>query len=370
MTIAIEALFVVQTAADILNVGLDLAKAVGLPVTSWRAGDPTRTAYRYLATVLATLEKGNSSYIKSGFLSTADDDDYLTLSASDVYGVDRVESTSSTPTVTVHNGGGGFYNPEAGDLTFKASSSGATFHCTSGGSLLPGESLTLDLVADVGGSDSTVAVDEVDTLVTTLLGVTVTSSTASVGLDRQDGDSLKQDCRDTRGALSSNGPPDAYEFVVRQSKLTGVSTITKSKSTHDSTTGHVTVYCGGPDGAVDSPSVAAAQTAIETWSTPLCMTPTAVSCTADATAISATISAEDIDTGALARMIAALDAFFLKLPIAGVGGATLRRSALQGEIYKALGIQNAAVTVITPAADATYLEGHVPVRGTTIIVEV
>jgi hypothetical protein len=54
------ALLVVNTAATLYDRGLAIARVLGLPVTSWRTGDPTRSLYKYLATVLASQEEQNA----------------------------------------------------------------------------------------------------------------------------------------------------------------------------------------------------------------------------------------------------------------------------------------------------------------------
>ena len=144
---SVTTLFTVETAAKIFSTGLELASALGLPVTSWRAGDPTRSYYKFVAQKLAALDGVSGEYIKAGFLSTATKK-WLTVLAFEVYNVTRGEATYANPTVTVTNTGGGHYEVEAGDLTFKNSITGKTYHNTSGGTLSSGTTLTFDLVAD------------------------------------------------------------------------------------------------------------------------------------------------------------------------------------------------------------------------------
>jgi len=43
MSIAFSQLIQRRTFDEIVNIGLEIAQSVGLPVTSWRAGDPTRS---------------------------------------------------------------------------------------------------------------------------------------------------------------------------------------------------------------------------------------------------------------------------------------------------------------------------------------
>lgn len=371
MTIDINALFVLETAASLLRKGLDLAQAVGLPVTSWRPGDPTLAIYKHLATQLGARDQQNVDFIKAGFLSTATGD-WLPVVSSEVYGIDQVEATPSTPTVTLHNGAGGFFPIGPGDLTMKSSTSGATFHNTDDHSstdiLSAGRTVTFALVADEPGSGGTVALDEVDSLVTTLLGVTVVSSTASIGVDVQDETSLKQDCADTLGALSPDGPPDAYEYVARRSELTGVLTVTRSASVADSGLGTVTLYVAGPNGAVDGASVTAVQNAIEIWATPLCITPTTISASNLVVNIVATVSGDDVPADFEAVLTAALSSYMATLKIAKGAGLKVSHSKLEAQFYKTLALDD--VVLSTPAADVPYFEGQVPVIGTVSITEV
>jgi hypothetical protein len=237
--------------------------------------------------------------------------------------------------------------------------------------LVPGASVTLSLIADVDGSAGTVAVNEIDAFVTTALGVTITGSTAAIGLDKQDGPSVKQACRDSRGALSSAGPPDAYQSVATSPKLTGVTTITRAKSTDSSGLGLITIYVAGPNGGVDGASVTAAQDAIEIWADPLGMAPTVVSATEDTIAVTATISGDDVPADFLATITLALQTYFASLPIAGTSGGTVDKYLLAAVIPNALKpLVLSGMTLTLPAANVAYLEGHVPKLGAVTVTEV
>jgi hypothetical protein len=359
MTISVLSLFTAETADRILAYGLDLARVVGLPVTSWRSGDPTRSLYKYLATVLASLEGVYAEYIRAGFLSSASDD-WLTVLAWEVYGVERIEATYATGEITLNNGGGGFYPVDPGDLTFRASSTGKTFHNTTSGTLSAGATVVITFEADEAGSDSSVADDEIDELVTTLLGVTIASSDAAVANDEQDDDALKEQCRSTLGALSPDGPPDAYEYVVRNPDLTGTTEITRASTAHDATDGTVTVYVASPTGTVTSPSVAAAQDAVEIWATPLCITPTVVSVTTVSVNVTAEISGDDIPLDFEAQITDALGVFFASVPVDGSGVSVSRISKLIHDTIPEV----TSVTITAPAGNVALAVGQAPVVGT------
>lgn len=365
MTISVQALFTPETAANILNLGLDIARLVGLPVTTWRSGDPTRSLYKYLATVLAGLEGIYGDYIRAGFLSSATGE-WLTVLAWEVYGVERTEATFATGTITLTNGGGGFYPVDSsGDLTFKAGSTEKTFHSTSTGTLSAGSTVVFEFEADEAGSDSSVALNEIDELVTTLLGVTIVTSSAAVAVDEQSDEALREQCRSTLGALSPDGPPDAYEYVVRNPALTGVTEITRASTDHDSTTGEVTVFVGSPSGTVSGASITAAQDAIEIWATPLCVTPTVQNVTPVQIHVTATITGSDIPAGADDLIEAALGVLFSSV---NPDGATVARSRIDKLIHDTIP-QVVSVTITVPAADITLVIGEVPVTGTIVIAE-
>lgn len=370
-------LFTVDTAASLLDFGLDVAQAVGLPVTSWRAGDPTRSTFEFLADALATRDQITVDFAKSAFLSTVEDNDFADLHALDVYGVDRIQATNSTPTVTLFNAGGGIFPVEAGSHTFKCSATGATFHVTGvlaptpgpSGVLFPGQSMTLSLVSDDAGSSATVTDGEIDQIVTTMLGVEITASTSSIALNKQDLESLKQDCRDTRGALSPDGPPDAYEFVARQEALTGSSVVTRSRSTNDSDTLEVTVYIAGADGDVDMTTVTQVQAAIEIWATPLCVRPTVLSATNTPINIVAAVTGPDVPADFIAQCTDAIRRYLNTLPIADESGGIVYIDPLRA-VFHTLPFKLTNVVHTIPAADIPYDPGHVPVLGAVLIIEV
>jgi hypothetical protein len=358
--IDITLLFVVATQAQLYARALEVASALGLSVTSWRAGDPTRSLYYYLAEVLSTLETIVSEYIKSGFLSTATGK-WLTILASELYGVERELATYATPTVTLVNGGGGFYPLEVGDLTVKCSATGKTFHNTDAFTLSAGTTHTFSLIADEAGSDSAVGEDEIDEFVTTLLGVTISGSGEATARDEQSDDSLKDQCRASLGALSPNGPADAYEYVVRNSALTGSSEITRAKTAADSDTGDVTVYVAGVNGAVSGGAITLAQAAVLRWATPLCVTPTVVNGANVEVDFEAEVEAkvgEDLPFGWEAVLAGAVQTYLEEVDFNG----SITLSKLDQVAHDALPAAK-KITWVEPAADVELALNEVPLPG-------
>lgn len=281
MAISLAALIVQETKARIYQRALALAASLSVPVTSWRAGDPTRSSYHLVSELLEVLEAVVAPYIRAGFLDYATGD-WLVLHADQAYGYTADEATYASTTVTLTNGGGGFYpDIAAGDLTFRSSVTEKTYRNTSGGTLAsgPGTTLDVDVVADEAGEASSAGAGEIDEMVTTLLGVTCTNATAAVGTDAEEEESIRQGCRDKLGSLSPNGPRDAYAYVARASELTGTTGINRVRVLADADTGDVTVYLAGPSGPVSGADRTAAEEAIVEWALPWCVTPTVASAT-------------------------------------------------------------------------------------------
>lgn len=379
MTINVLSLFRVQSIATIFDFGLQVANALGLQTTTWQTGDPTRSFYMYLAEVLNSLEGVVSEYIKAGFLSTAEGD-WLEVLSVEVFGVTPRAATFGTPTITLTNTGGGFYVLDAGDLTVKNTTTGATYHSTSGplspttllpiGPLSAGVTALFQLTADEAGSDSNAAADEIDALVTTFLGVVIVSSTASIGQDEQSEADIKTQCRSTLGALSPNGPRDAFEYVARNPDLTGVVEVTRARSTNDSTTGAVTVYIASASGAVSGPSITAVQAAEEQWATPLCLTPTVVSATAVPVNITANVLGTDIPGDFAAKAGAALADVFRELPIADADGFALDPTTITTAIRNVVPQITGFTPGYIPGSALNFTAGQVPTLGVVTLTDV
>lgn len=385
MSLSVLGLFTAETATRIFNVGLDLAKIVGLPVTSWRTGDPTKALYKYVATKLASVDLTVANLARSAVLSVltqaaaAGDAGalaWLKVVALEQFGIEAQEATFAASAagfgVTLTNGGGGNYPIDPGDLTFKSSSTGKTYHNTTGGTLAPGPGTTilLEFVADEAGSDSTVAPDEIDEMVTTRLGVTITASAAAVGLDEESPDSIYQQCKDSLGALSPNGPLDAYRYVARNSDLTGITSVTRAEAI-DNEDGTVTIYIANASGSATGDEVTAVQSAIDTWATPNCVTAiveSAVGVTINTVATVAyggSLSDEDLETAIANKISTELAALRIGGALLVGGDKGVARDLIIAAIRSVTGVT--AVSLVTPAADTLLDLDEVSVPGTCAI---
>lgn len=353
-------------AATFLDRMLQLAALVGLPTETWRAGDPTRTLFVADADALDNLDSLRYDIAKSNFLSTAEGD-WLTVRASDVYNVTRAEATYSTPSIDLENAGGGLFEIDVGGLVCSSSTTGATFVNQEVVTIEPGPAFTLAdvlMVAQRAGSDGTVSLDDIDTIVSpTLTGVTITGSTASTGSDAQSDTGVRTDCLATLGALSPAGPADAYEYVARNEDLTGVAGITRAFADGDSSDGTVTVYIATDAAGVSGPTVTAVQAAIDEWAQPLCTDATVVSGSPQTVAWALTgagiIGQEDL-------IESALDTYLLGVDFAGVVALSDAYGAIVAAFVAAQTVPG-AFTITSPAADLTLTTGRFPVRGAVVI---
>jgi phage-related baseplate assembly protein len=268
ITLDLATLFVAKTAAQILDASLEFATFLGLPVTSWRTGDPTKTQFEAQAEHLAILDQNLAEYVKGGYLDTAEGV-WLTIYAEQAYGVTRGAASVASAELTLTNSGAGVYSWDANDLTFTNPTTGKTYKNTEAVSLSGvGATATFAFAAEEAGSASTTGADTLE-LLTSVLGVTVTSNEAAIGIDEQSDSELRTACRESLAALSPNGPADAYRFVATNSELTGASTANKVAVYADDPTGLVTVYVSNYADQVSAPDLVLVEDALRLLCLPL-----------------------------------------------------------------------------------------------------
>jgi phage-related baseplate assembly protein len=372
---SLASLLVQQTQAAIYAAALSIATTLGLPVTSWQPGDPTRSLFFIESTFLQTLENIVVGYIQSGFLDYASGQ-WLQILAWEVYGVEVPQATYAETQIVLTNSGGGVYEIAPGDLVVSSSASGATYTNTTGGTITgvgtAGATLTLTVVADQAGSASTASATAINTMVTTYGGVTCSNPAAAIGTDAQDDATTRQQCRNKLGSLSPNGPAAAYAYVALNQTLTGIQTVTRARVYPDSETGDVQVYVAGPSGAVASGDVTAVQNAINTWATPLCITPTVTSANPVTVAVTYTLwiyqSVNQTTSQIEAAVQTVLENLFASRPIGGdiIPPATtgsLDASLIESTIL-AVFPQGFKLTLSLPSADVALGNGDVAELGT------
>lgn len=378
-TPSLATLLVRESKEAIYRTALNIATIVGVDTSSWRAGDPTRSLYHLESEILSKLEDVVVGFIQSDYLDLATGM-WLKLLAKQKFNVDVPDATYATTDIVLTNNGGGIYDYDPLDIQFASRLTGKTYHNTTGGNL-PRYSgvgdkptLTLTIEADEPGSDSSAVADEIVIMTNGDLGVTCTNPTAAVGLDEQDEDTTRQQCRDKLGSLSPNGPRDAYSYVAKNKDLTTVANITRTRAIGDSDTGDLYLYVAGPSGTVSAPDLALIELAILKWATPLCITPHV----AAAVAIEVDIEYElwlykSVNATELEVLLAvetALEKLFAKEAIGGdvippSPTGRLFKSHIEGAILGTFE-ETFRVIITTPSGDTALTINEVPVLGSVI----
>lgn len=364
-------LIVEETKAQIYAFALTVAQGLSLDTTTWRAGDPTRSLYWVLAEKLEAWEGVTADFIKAAFLDYATGD-MLVIHAYQQFGYVADPATAASCTVLLTNTGGGQFTIDVDDLTAKNTATGKTYRNTTGGTLDPSGTLSLTFVADEVGSASNSAVGEIDDLVTTLLGVVVSNTTAAVGTDAESEASIRDGCRAKLDSLSPNGAAGAYAYVATNSALTGDTETTRVRVYGDSDTGDVSVVLAGAAGAVSGGSVTLVEAAILEWCTPLTITPAVVSASNVSIAVTYTVylyqRVSQTDTEVKATIAADLLDAFTSRPIGGdvisPASGKIYASFIESVIRSAYPDDTFHVVMSAPASDTALTTTQVATLGT------
>jgi phage-related baseplate assembly protein len=324
MSVSIQALLQTVTADEVVAAWVTGLEALGVPASKWRKGGVASTMLRILAITYALFSGTMVAALSGQFLDYASGS-WLILLARYVYGVDAIEATFANGTLTIENSGGGIYDYDPGEFvvlnpTTKVQYSNAeTLHIGALSTLadVPFEAL----IAGTGGNANPGDVDE---LVTTALGVTVTNPGSFVGTDAETDPDLRQRCRDKLGSLSVRGPRNAYEWAAKSAVRPDGNpvNINRVSISTSSSTGKVVVTIASPAGTVDPTDLQAVIDNIEAKVRP--QTVTVIVNAATATPYSTTMTVWALATPGLdqATVIAAvqtaLTAYIAQYRIGGI----------------------------------------------------
>lgn len=347
--------------------------ARGAKTSSWKPGSVVRAIIVGVALVLYALSLLQAQLARAGFLELSKGD-WLTLVALYVYGVTRDAGAFATGTVTCNNAGGGVYSGAAGDLIFRNASTGKTYRNTAAFSILALQTgVSVSVEAIELGTESNAAAGEITEFETPLLGVSCTNAAALVGRDVEEDPALRTRCLERTGALSPNGPRDAYAFKAKGTTRADGSSIgvTRTRSIADGQ-GGVTLYVADADGVVAGGDVTLIQTAIESFVAPLAVTPTVVSATAVTVPVTYQWWLRDssglTEAEAEAEVLDRLAAWFAAQPIGGhvkVGSTgKLYVDAIEAVIAGTRPDETVDVSVTLPAAAVDLTVSQVALLGT------
>ena len=357
--------------------------AVGVTTTNWKPGAVMRT----MITAVAILYVASATLIaliaRSGFLELAAGA-WLDLVAYYVYGVTRQEATFAEGDVTLTNSGGGVYNYEANDVIVK-NGAGVTYRNTEAFTLLGASSLEVSVRAIEAGIIGTTAANTIEGFETEISAqyVTVTNANALIGAERERDPALRTKCLDKLGALSPNGPKDAYAYFARNAKFAdGTSAgVTRVRVVHDAYS-NVTTYIGTASGGIEGAeedgltALGVVHDNIQRNAVPLSINETTVSATGYSFSVSYSVwaySSIGMTAAELRDEInAALTAFFVDRPIGGdeIEGndGAVYVSALRAVIRVRPEIFR--VIVHTPSDDVPLMPYHAPTVGSLAALEI
>ncbi len=387
-TLSLAQLIVQETKAGIYEFALGVANRIGLPVSTWETGNPTRSMFHVESEYLEKLEEIVVGFIKAGFLDLAAEiaEDmlsrglanaytWLEWNAKQFYNVDVPPATAATTRVVLTNTGGGFFpDIDPGDIIFKNTTSGKTYKNTSGGTLAsgPGTTLTLDVEAEEVGSESSAGAGEIDEIVTGMIGVTCTNPVAAIGQDKWSPSTIVKQCRDKIGSQSSQAPRDIYTYVARNKDLTGTNAITRARAYSVSNSGDIAIYLAGPGGAIAEVDRALVETAIMKHAVCLTATPHVYSASNVVIPITYEVwiyssvnkTAEEIE----AAILSALQALFRSRDIGGdiippATSGVLAHSVIKTTIGNVFKAQTIKTEVSTPSVDTPIANGEVAAIG-------
>ena len=357
----------------------DVLATLGVTTTAWKPGAVVRAMITAFALIMSYFSELIAAIASAGFLELASGQ-WLTLTAYYVYGVTRNAATFAAGAVTLVNTTGGLFTFNPGDLVVKNSSTGKTYRNTGTVTLNPLATLTdVAIEAREAGSASTSPPTFVDAVESGPAGVNVSNPAALVGTDDEADPALKVRCREKLGALSPNGPWDAYSFVARgavrsDGTLIGV---TRMKLIKDGF-GNVDVYVATATGAVSgtvgnlATDLGAVDDAMQRQATPLCVRLNTHSAAALAVPVTYQAYAYN-NSGLTAQQIkdtiaTALASFFSTHPVGGkaldTGGGYVWADEIRAVIRAALPTYVFHVVLTLPSGDTALNINQVPTLGT------
>jgi len=246
MTILAE-LLTSKTRDEVLTDMLSALQSVGFPTSGWYS---TSVPYRLLYAVASVYSSFSSTLVSvtSGGLLTLSTGKWLTLLASNVFGLDRYAATFAVGTLTVEDvAGGGPYTIAANQLWF-TDATGLRYNNTAGFTIPLSGSVAFSVQAESSGSAYNVATDAITEMSTPLPGVSYLTGQSAYnytspwlttqGTDEETDADLISRCQDQWSTLGYGQNADWYRYYARNGHDSAVS-VTKARV--DTMVGHSTV---------------------------------------------------------------------------------------------------------------------------------
>jgi hypothetical protein len=280
-------LLVAPTAASIRSFLVNALVANGVPANNWRKGG----GFSSILTASSKLGAAAISAMVTGVLSApflpVCPPGFLPILAYYVYGVTVNFAQAATGLVNLSNSTGSTYSKGAGQAVFQNSFTGVTYTNVNPFTIGPLATLTgIAVIATVKGSIGNATAGpgqgSIDTVVSVMLGVTVTNPAPVLG---QDGDSpqvIRAKCQASIAGRTYLGPNGAYVNAVAKainSSGNPVNVNRPPRVTTDPSTGFITIVIAAPSGAPTPDDVAAVQVQVNLLAEPGGITATVVGAT-------------------------------------------------------------------------------------------
>ncbi len=347
-----------------LDVILVRLTELGFSGTSWQSGSPQLTICRAAALLYSKATELVQTLLYAGYNDFAEGE-YLTRFSLSNYDNTRVAAVAAQYTVrhTVAAGEGP-YTVAAGALL--ASNGTYKYRSLTGATLTSATPTDIVYQAEIPGSAPTAADNTITTLITTLVGVTITNpldSLVRAGADEETDASLRIRNSTKWATLSVERPSDGYKHAV-------LSVLPNFRVVVDDTNpqgpGTVDIYIASATGVAGGTDETTAQTEVDRIKSPTATVDVIIAASTAINVIGDVYIQTAYNTAATQLAIEEAVADYINsLDIGGVNlGASrvIPLDGIEGAIRSVQGVKN--VDLSSPAADTTITQFDVAILGT------
>ena len=352
-----------QFVASMLQILADL----GLPTTAWQELSEIREFIYATANSDAILSDSITPAARAGLLDYAEGQ-WLTLTADQEYGVERILSTFATGPIRLTESDGDPHTFAPGDVRVLNETTGKTYTNTEGGTLAASGTLDIAFQADEPGSESDLVTGNVLSLITAIPGVTPSRIADLLGQDEETDQAVRDRCRDSMAKASPNGPAAAYDYYAKSAVRPDGTAVGVTRTKRVEANATVTLYCADADGGISAPDVDIVQDIIDLNVVPTGFTAIVAPATTLAISLAFTLSRSPSATASEASLEtlvnAAIASYFASIPVGGDPALSFQGvfvSTLVQRIRNACGSNVVDVVVTAPAADVALTSAQVPV---------
>jgi phage-related baseplate assembly protein len=248
------------TESSIYETARKAALLVGLDIEGLKPNNVIRTALKSIVPTTIYRACGNviPQIAAGGFLDFAPEGPWLQACGEQQFGVEIIHETFATTQVLMTNVGDLPGSFASGAVIVKNSVSGATYRCDAFSIGAVGEAnsvdVPVDVIATVIGTAGDADVGQIDAVVTTFDGLSVTNPAPARGTDLERREDYIARCRAAPAAASPFGPKAAYEFWARSATRPDGSAIgaTRVNVLSDSPYTGIMVYIADRDGPIST----------------------------------------------------------------------------------------------------------------------